>query len=97
MAIDEAWILTLNAGSSSLKFAAFSLVGNKLIAAGQIAAIGSDARLVSGDVNQTVLATDHRQAVSAALLWLQVNADLSTKPSVIAHRIVHGGTRSMPM
>ncbi|MGB7975883.1 MAG: acetate/propionate family kinase [Roseiarcus sp.] len=95
-------ILTLNAGSSSLKFAAFRLAGGgepNLLASGQIEGIGATAK---GSV-QTALGetaelnfdrshnrVDHAAAMGSILDWLrQAGADSSIV--AVGHRIVHGG------
>mgnify|MGYP001025656533 CR=1 FL=1 len=96
MGIDGAWILTLNAGSSSLKFAAYELHSDRLIIAGQIAAIGPDARLIAGGNTAAVNAGDHAQAITAAMDWMTQNAGLSDAPAIASHRIVHGGDRNAP-
>jgi acetate kinase len=95
-------ILTLNAGSSSLKFAAFALVNGGApsdLASGQIEGIGATAQ---GSVttaaseksaltfDPSVRRIDHQAAMSAILGWLR---DVGYASSVVAvgHRIVHGG------
>lgn len=84
-------ILTLNAGSSSLKAAVFDDALTKLIDA-QIDAIGGDARLIAPALNldTAVPATTHAEALTAMFAALQAHA-----PAVaidrIGHRIVHGG------
>ncbi len=85
------WILVLNAGSSSLKFSAFSVEGNDLVASGQIASIGQDARLVIDGDSRLLDCRDHREAVDLALSTLREKPDLSGNPAIIGHRIVHGG------
>ena len=96
MGFDGAWILTLNAGSSSLKFAAYELDRDRQVVAGQIAAIGPDARLLVASDNAVVEAGNHAQAVAAALAWLAANTGLSQTPAIASHRIVHGGDRNAP-
>jgi acetate kinase len=95
-------ILTLNAGSSSLKFAAFALAGGgepRLIASGQIEGIGAAAR---GDVKtaageKSALAfdpsgrrVDHQVAMGAILGWLR-KAGYDSSIAAVGHRVVHGG------
>jgi acetate kinase len=96
-------ILTLNAGSSSLKFAAFELANSSdlsRLAAGQIEGLGATA--AKGEVetaagektelgfDQSRGAVDHRAAMGAILDWLKrIGPDHSV--AAVGHRIVHGG------
>ena len=77
-------ILSLNVGSSSLKFALFRLSasaeGEMRIADGAIERIGVDERY-----------PNHEAAISAALATLQQRR--LPGPDAIGHRIVHGGPR----
>lgn len=91
MGIDDAWILTLNAGSSSLKFAAYHLHFDQQITSGQIAAIGPEARMIVGGASTSVNVNNHAKAVQAALNSLGEHPDLSAPPTIIGHRFVHGG------
>jgi acetate kinase len=95
-------ILTLNAGSSSLKFAAFSLAAGgalNLLASGQIEGIGATAKgavtLASGDRSALVLETapgrmDHHAAMGAILGWLR-REGYDRSVAAVGHRVVHGG------
>jgi acetate kinase len=79
----ESLILTLNAGSSSLKFAAFRLASGgepNLLASGQIEGIGATAKgavkTASGETaelsfDQSVARVDQTAAMSAILDWLK--------------------------
>src|ERR1700760_2692266 len=90
-------ILTINGGSSSIKFALFA-PGEKLerLLEGQIERIGqSDAKLTGKSSDgksheQSIDAADHVQAAHRLMdwLWSQGGAD---SLAGIAHRIVHGG------
>ncbi|HEX9167782.1 MAG TPA: hypothetical protein VF886_02480, partial [Roseiarcus sp.] len=95
-------ILTLNAGSSSLKFAAFRLAeGAELtpLASGQIEGLGATAR---GEIEteagkKTVIAfnpsdgpADHHAAMRAILGWLD-KAGYAGSIAAVGHRVVHGG------
>lgn len=89
-------ILTLNAGSSSIKFALYgALAAPALEASGMVDAIGPDARLVlkpeGGEKISTALGkTDHVAGVSAILTALE--PFLASRPVLgVGHRIVHGG------
>jgi acetate kinase len=95
-------ILTLNAGSSSLKFAAFRLVRGSepnLMASGQIEGLGATAkgavRTASGETSElgfdrSLALVDHTAAMSAILDWLK-KAGYESSVAAVGHRIVHGG------
>jgi acetate kinase len=95
-------ILTLNAGSSSLKFAAFGVVAGgepDLLASGQIEGIGATAKgavkTASGETaelgfGQLHARVDHDAAMGAILDWLQ-KAGADSSIAAVGHRIVHGG------
>ena len=94
--------LTLNAGSSSLKFAAFAASdGGELnpLASGQIEGIGATARGdvkgASGETSELVFdpsagAVDHHAAMRAILGWLR-KAGYDSSVVAVGHRVVHGG------
>jgi acetate kinase len=92
-------ILTLNAGSSSIKFALYE-AGRDLsrLAAGQVEGIGTAARLKakSGQGGQPVdRALDeptHAGALTGVLGWLG-SAFPGLRVDAIGHRVVHGGIR----
>lgn len=81
------WILALNAGSSSLKFAAFDPDGKTRIASGQVANIGPDAQLYFKGKTK-VAAQDHSAALEVVL------QSLGEAPAAVGHRVVHGGARN---
>ena len=95
-------ILTLNAGSSSLKFAAFSLAGAgepDLLASGQIEGVGAtpkgSVKTASGETVELTLdqskgRVDHAAAMSSILDWLR-QAGFEFSVAAVGHRIVHGG------
>ena len=95
-------ILTLNAGSSSLKFAAFRLAHGgepSLLASGQIEGIGATAKgavkSASGETaeltfDQAHAHVDHAAAMGAILDWLK-KAGYDSSVAAVGHRIVHGG------
>lgn len=91
-------ILTLNAGSSSLKFALFDIRadGPSERARGQIEGIGGTAKLTAKAPDGATLidrapdAPDHDAAMRAILSWLD-GALSGAKVSAVGHRIVHGG------
>ena len=96
-------ILTINAGSSSIKFALFELarpLSHKASISGQIDGIGTDEiRLVAKDqsgkriVDQILsggATTDHKQAFDHLLHWITSNEN-GGRIVAVGHRVVHGG------
>ncbi len=94
-------ILTLNAGSSSVKFAAFACeaAGLEALATGQIEGLGAAATFraesTSGAKSEYAFdeshgRVDHRVAVAAILRWLG-EAHFGRQVVAVGHRIVHGG------
>lgn len=96
-------ILVLNAGSSSIKFAAFRTGGDdklELLQQGQLAGIGSGSapRLQAHDAASHSLvdrALDNRSVPDAAaaetLVSNWINTHLGATPDAVGHRVVHGG------
>ena len=93
-------VLTINGGSSSIKFALFE-VGDALrrILEGAIERIGlPDAALrVKGlhredNFSRPVPASDHTMAVGALMDWIEERFGLDTLTAV-GHRVVHGGPK----
>jgi acetate kinase len=93
-------ILTINGGSSSIKFALFD-AGDppKPVLAGQVERIGlSDSVLTTKGQDgrasqpQPVEAPDHSRAAQRVIEWLEQNVGLE-QVGAIGHRIVHGGPR----
>jgi acetate kinase len=91
-------VLTINGGSSSIKFAFFE-VGDALVRviSGQIERIGqADAVLRVKGLNEAasflrpVRAPDHTGAVNALMDWIEERAGSETL-AAIGHRVVHGG------
>lgn len=85
--------LTLNAGSSSIKFALFSVCGTRRLWSGAVDRIGPDARLVVHSAESTatqITAPDHASAIKRVLACVR-DALGSDRLSAIGHRIVHGG------
>ncbi len=96
-------LLTLNAGSSSLKFALFALAGDtpRLVAGGQADGLGARAHFkVKTAEGQTVVdrswqkanegPANARDAMALVLEWLRgSHGDASL--DAVGHRIVHGG------
>jgi acetate kinase len=93
-------VLTINGGSSSIKFALFE-AGDPLrrILDGEIARIGSPqaALRVKGtaaadNFSRPVTAPDHTVAVGALMDWIQERGGRDALTAV-GHRVVHGGPR----
>ncbi|SFA69003.1 acetate kinase [Poseidonocella pacifica] len=102
-------ILTLNAGSSSLKFAVFAPKDSKQTAhiTGKIAGIGRAPEFSARDANGMLLVSDqptvfsptstHEDLVAFLLDWLEHQLGNRTL-AIVGHRIVHGGqTFSQPV
>lgn len=89
-------ILTLNAGSSSLKFALYEAQTDTLLARGQVDRIGPAATLTMKDADGAALPVapgplcDHDDAVARVLGSLR-GAFPEARAIAIGHRIVHGG------
>lgn len=90
-------ILTLNAGSSSLKFRVFARAGLELLAKGAVSRIGADAvlkaeRIGTGSIETALPAgADHGAAMQSVLDYLAQRRG-GWQIEAVAHRIVHGGT-----
>jgi acetate kinase len=93
-------ILTINGGSSSIKFAIFETgAALRTIAKGAIERIGlPDATLRvtrvdrKDDVARSVAAPDHAAAVGALMAWLEERGGRDALAAV-GHRVVHGGPK----
>jgi len=89
---NDTYLLTVNAGSSSIKLAAFSL-GNptKKLFEAAVDNIGHPSvSLVANGQTKPVAAKDHADAAYVLVQWLTAQASTSHIVS-IGHRIVHGG------
>ncbi len=97
-------LLTLNAGSSSIKFALFAAEGdlNTPAVTGQADGLGLTATLKIRNAEGTTLhdeplaagdgeASAHHNALAAVLNWLRA-CQSDVKVCAVGHRIVHGGT-----
>ena len=86
-------ILTLNAGSSSIKFSVY-LTGDgdpELLHVGQVENIGGSAELkLAGNKPVSIDATDHETAVQAILTVVEPLLE-GRQVAGVGHRIVHGG------
>ena len=94
-------ILTINAGSSSIKFALFELnsgLARHPSLSGQIDGLGAEARLVathgSGQAFPEVVlkpGVQHQEAFDELLRWLGGHNEDDWKITAVGHRVVHGG------
>jgi acetate kinase len=94
-------ILTINAGSSSIKFAAYEIAEGALtqLALGLIDGIGNhatfsarknDGEKTRFDLDQSHHPVDHRMALTAVLDWLE-KEESGANVVGVGHRVVHGG------
>lgn len=96
-------VLTINGGSSSIRFAVYEAGETpRLQLAGKIDRVGlSGTRLIVGDpaggsaIIRRVAATDHRTAVAFLLPWLEAQPIFASVQAV-GHRVVHGMKHSEP-
>lgn len=93
------FILTINGGSSSIKFAVFASSDLERLYSGQFSRIGlANAELESADhrANQTetcaIAAPDHASCIPLLKEWLAQRVEWKDL-QVVGHRIVHGGPR----
>ncbi len=89
---NDALLLTVNAGSSSIKLAGFAVdnPAEKLYEA-TISNIGqATARFVTDDQAEPIDAKDHTTAVTALLHWLMTRIS-AAQVVAVGHRVVHGG------
>lgn len=85
-------ILTINGGSSSIKFALYESTLNKILD-GEIERIGIEGtQLRWNDNKQTIDAKDHTEAAEFLIKWLDKKATITA----IGHRIVYGMKHSGP-
>ncbi|MCF1710800.1 acetate/propionate family kinase [Tabrizicola sp. J26] len=90
-------ILTLNAGSSSLKFALFPPEGDIPLATGLVDRIGADGEMRLKDGNGGALPlpkggdyTSHTRSLATALVALEMSFP-GLSVAAVGHRVVHGG------
>ena len=94
-------VLSINAGSSSLKFALFGLAGDgelEAISAGKIEGIGASPHFIARDAGGKVLverrwqdsSLTHEALLDELLGWIEASAD-ACRLIGIGHRVVHGG------
>jgi len=84
-------VLTLNAGSSTLKFALFDSTDLRTLARGRVEGLGSGAALFRCSAREQHLrGDDHDAALDHVLAWIAAHDE--GRPLVAAgHRVVHGG------
>jgi acetate kinase len=91
---EGAALLTLNAGSSSIKFALYDVQSMQRLATGMVEAIGGDAHFKAKDASRKwdegVDANTHTQALRAILDWIERDMN-GARIIAIGHRVVHGG------
>ncbi len=95
-------ILTINAGSSSIKFSVFLLPQSNQILVGQIDGIGGEStfkvRWCSENSEHTInwphakQPHNHREALSELIQWLH-SAAQDVEIIAVGHRVVHGGQK----
>src|SRR5271170_1098522 len=93
-------ILTINGGSSSIKFALFEAAGAlKRILSGQIEGIGFSQSVLkvkgpgeSDNFSRPINAPDHTVAVNILMDWIQRRFERGALAAV-GHRVVHGGPK----
>ena len=95
-------ILTVNAGSSSIKFSLFLVPQLNQIISGQIEGIGGDAsfkvKWYPGKSEQIITwpsdgePRNHREALSCLIQWLHEEAS-GIEIIAVGHRVVHGGQK----
>ena len=88
-------VLTLNAGSSSLKAALFARAGGDALARAEVERIGAAPRLSAtgpaGRQSRDLAGGDGHPAALAAILGALAEAVPQMQVAAVAHRIVHGG------
>lgn len=99
-------ILVLNAGSSSVKFAAFALERGEVVEPavwrGQVERIGNEPHFLAKDAHGQTCAehsldavADHHAAIDFILRWVRAEQS-SLRWAGVGHRVVHGGQRNRP-
>ena len=95
-------VLTINGGSSSIKFALYEAGGRRPQLAGKVDRIGlSGTNLTVHDPSGKaqpalpIRAADHRAAADFLLRWLEAQPGFASVAAV-GHRVVHGMTHSQP-
>lgn len=91
-------IISVNAGSSSLKYQLYQLPEFNVLASGQVERIGKDDAIVSIKANgnkqkRIIPILDHKEAVAVVLEDILEFSELKSLEEIVGvgHRIVHGG------
>jgi acetate kinase len=92
-------ILTINSGSSSVKFALFQMDENETrLFSGDLEGIETDrgrftVRTKNGDmpIDRYIPLPDHRTALQTLLTWIE-ETHTDSRLAAVGHRVVHGGT-----
>ena len=100
---EQSFILTINGGSSSIKFALYEAVKPlKRGLFGKIDRIGlSGTNLTAHDADGTpqvirkLAAADHKSAANSLIDWLERQIDFASVKAV-GHRVVHGMKHTQP-
>lgn len=86
-------LLTVNAGSSSLKLAVFEADAQTRLFEGSVAEIGGAARLKAGGEARDVAAPDHLAALDALRGPMRAAGFALEAMAAAGHRVVHGGEK----
>src|SRR5208283_5760550 len=100
---DDSLIMTINGGSSSIKFALYEIdEPPKRLLHGKIDRIGlKDSTLTFNDENRNrkdilkIEASNHQSAVGFLIDWLEQQSNFSSVKAV-GHRVVHGMEHTQP-
>lgn len=90
------FILVINSGSSSLKFAILSQQGKQVILEGIAERLGSESASIDFEYNQTKETVSlnlgsHQDVLTSIKSWLDQHPHITEKLIGIGHRVVHGG------
>ena len=93
------YLLTLNAGSSSVKFSLFEVANKqtRLIASGEVERLQHDACFHAGKTDCEIETwqlgrVDHAEAISHVINWINATFP-AARIIAIGHRVVHGGLK----
>jgi len=96
----KTFILTINGGSSSIKFSLYE-AGDPLlsIVKGEIERIGLPGSIMrinclnpAESISRSLMASDHKAAVNELLDWLETRSECNAI-NAVGHRVVHGGPK----
>jgi acetate kinase len=94
----RSWVLVLNSGSSSVKFAVVEAATGERALSGIAERLGTPEAVMrrrdgeGGDNESQLDGDDHAAAVDAILSAVR-QLDVRRKPTAVGHRVVHGGDR----